>query len=125
MSRSECTPLEAQLDALSERVVEMALTPAFDPRGLVPALAAAHPGATVLDVAAAIGRAALALEEADAVEGHEALAGGLHRIAARTAIDAWTVGRRGWRDARMGDLGLYRRIHGALEAERIGRPRGR
>ena len=117
MSQTGCASAEIQLDALSERAVEVVLSPAIEWPRLVSALAEAHPAATVLDIAAAIGRAAIAIEEADAVEGGEALAARLHRLAAMTAIDAWTVGRRGWIDLRVGDLALYRRIHGRLGAE--------
>ena len=112
---------ETQLDALSERVVEMALSPAVGARGLVSAVAAAHPEATLLDVAAAIARAAVSLEEAGAGAGEDRAAH-LHRIAALATIDAWTAARRGWTDVRMGDLALYRRIHGSLRVEAPAHP---
>jgi hypothetical protein len=114
---TEGISVDVRLDALSERAVEIALSRAFDPRGLLSALAGEHPRATLLDLAAAIGRAASVLEEAAVAEGHRALAGRLHRIASAAAVDAWSVHRRGWGDARPGELTLYRRLHGALQAE--------
>ena len=108
---------EARLDALSEHAVELALSPCVAWPELVPALIKAHPDATVLDVAAAVARAAAALEDTAPPEGPRTTADRLHRLASVTTMDAWRVGRRGWSDVRVRDMGLYRRLHGRLGIE--------
>lgn len=105
-------------DALLERALEIALSQPEGWQRVVPDLAAENPEVTVLDLAATVARAALAMEEASASEERDEVAARLHRVAALTALDAWCAARHGWGEAKASQLALYRRLHGkACEAD--------
>lgn len=109
---------DADPDALLERALEIALSEPEGWRRVVPTLAAENPEVTVLSLAAAVARAALALEETfapdatGAADGRDGLPARLHRAAAMAALDAWCAERQGWGEARANQLDLYRRLHG-------------
>jgi hypothetical protein len=108
---------EPSPDALLERALEIALSEPEGWRRVVPTLAAENPEARVLDLVAAVARAALAVEETFASPERDGLPARLHRVAAMTALDAWCAGRQGWGEAKASQLDLFRRLHGrACEA---------
>lgn len=107
------SPRPSPAPTRSSSALEVALSePEGWRRHILRDLTAENPDATLLDLAAAVARAALSLEETFATDERDGLAARLHRLAALTALDAWTAARRGWGDARVGRLDLYRRLHG-------------
>ena len=75
-------------DALLERALEIALSHPEGWRRLVPELVAEYPETRVADLAAAIARAALAVEESFAEDERDGLPGRLYRLAALSALEA-------------------------------------
>lgn len=101
-------PSSPDPDALMERALEIALSRPEGWRSIPAEIALQNPGATVLDLAVALARAASALEETFRPHERDGLPARLHRLASQAVVDGWSMRRHGPLDARAAELVAFR-----------------
>ena len=102
---------EEDADVLLERALEIVLARPEGWRDVMRDLAGESPRATISDLSVAVARAGRAIEDAFVDGDQDGLPPQLYRLAALSSLDAWMMESRGWSDATVGDLALYRRLH--------------